>query len=89
MNDYFINVMRTLNLKKHFSASNGDPSEFDSHISIKMIHEKYPEIFPECFKFNLVSVDDIKKETENLNIKKSSTYGSISASILKQCIDAY
>ena len=26
---------------------------------------------------------------QNLNIKKSSTYGSIPASILKQCIDAY
>ena len=44
MNDYFINVTKTLNLKKHFSASNGAPSEFDSHISIKMIYEKYPEV---------------------------------------------
>ena len=51
MNDYFINATRTLNLNKHFSASNGDPSEFDSHISIKMIHEKYPEIIPESFNF--------------------------------------
>ena len=51
MNDYFINVTRTLNLKKHFSASNGNPSQFDSHISIKMIHEKYPEIIPESFNF--------------------------------------
>ena len=51
MNDYFINVTRTLNLNKHFSASNGDPSEFDSHIGIKMIHEKYPEIIPESFNF--------------------------------------
>ena len=51
MNDYFINVTRTLNLKKHFSARNGNPSQLDSHISIKMIHEKYPEIIPESFNF--------------------------------------
>ena len=47
-----------------------------------MIHEKYPEIIPESFNFELVSDNDIKKEIENLNIKKSSTYVSIPASIL-------
>ena len=83
MNDYFMNVKRTLNLKKQFNASNGDSSEFDIHISIKMIHEKYPEIIPESFNFELVSDNDIKKEIENVNIKKSSTYVSIPASILK------
>ena len=88
MNDYFINVARALYLKKHFSASNGDSSEL-SHISIKMIHEKYPEIIPGRFNFKLVSDDDVKKEVENLNIKKSSTYGSIPASILKQYLNAY
>ena len=31
----FINVKRTFNLEKQFSVRNGDPSEFDSHISIK------------------------------------------------------
>ena len=31
----FINVKRTFNLKKQFSVRNGDPSESDSHISIK------------------------------------------------------
>ena len=40
VDDYFINITRTLNLKKHFNASNGDPSEFSSHISIEMIHER-------------------------------------------------
>ena len=37
----------------------------------------------------LVSDDDIKKEIENLNIKKSSIYGFIPASILKQRLGAY
>ena len=36
MNDYFTNVTKILNLKKQFSARNGDRREFDSHISIKM-----------------------------------------------------
>ena len=89
MHDYFMSITRTLNLNKHFSDSNGDPSEFESHISIKMIHEKYPEIIPDSFNFKLVSDDNVKKEIENLNTKNSSTHGSISASISKQCVDAY
>ena len=52
-----------------------------------MIHKKYPEIAPESFKFELVS--DSKKETENLDTEKSSTYGSITAAILKQCVNTY
>ena len=44
VDDYFINVTSTLDLKKHFNASNGDPSEFGSHISIEMIRERYSEI---------------------------------------------
>ena len=54
-----------------------------------MIHEKYPEILPESFKFQLVSNNEVKKEIENLDTKKSSTYGSIPATILKQCVNAY
>ena len=33
--------------------------------------------------------DDVRKEIRKLNVKKSSTYGSIPASILKRCVDAY
>ena len=54
-----------------------------------MIHEKYPEIIPESFNFKLISHDDKKKEIENLNIKKSSTYYFIPANVLKQCVDVY
>ena len=54
-----------------------------------MIHGKYPEIIAESFNFKLASDNGAEKETENLNIKKSSTYGSIPASIFKQCVDAY
>ena len=54
-----------------------------------MIHEKYPEILPESFKFQFVSNNEVKKEIENLDTKKSSTYCSIPATILKQCVNAY
>ena len=51
MNNYFINVTKTLNLKKQFGVERSGVNEFENHISIKMIHEKYPEIVPENFKF--------------------------------------
>ena len=37
-------------------ASNCDPSELDSHMSIKMIHEKYPEIIPVSFNFKFLMI---------------------------------
>ena len=89
MNNYFINVTKTLNLKKQLGVGCSGINEFENHIRIKMIHEKYPEILPEIFKFQLVSNDEVKKEIENLDTKKSSTYGSIPATILKQCVNAY
>ena len=89
MNNYFINVTKTLNLKKQLGVGCSGKNEFENHISIKMIHEKYPEILPESFKFQLVSNNEVKKEIENLDAKKSSTYGSIPATILKQCVNAY
>ena len=54
-----------------------------------MIHEKYPEILPESFKFQFLSNNEVKKEIENLDTKNSSTYGSIPATILKPCVNAY
>ena len=61
---------------------------FENHISIKKVHETFPKIIIENFRFKKVSKDDVRKEICNLNVKKSSTYCSISASILKQCFDA-
>ena len=48
-----------------------------------------PEIIPGSFHFEQVSSDIVRKEIRNLSVKKSSTYGSIPASLLKQCVDAY
>ena len=89
MNNYFINVTKTLNLKKQLGVGCSGINEFENHISIKIIHDKYPEILPESFKFQLVSNNEVKKEIENLDNKKSSTYGSIPATILKQCVNGY
>ena len=89
MNNYFINVTKSLNLKKQLCVGCSGVNEFENHISIKMIHEKYPELLPESYKFQFVSNNELKKETENLDTKKSSTYGSIPATILKQCENAY
>ena len=58
-------------------------------LALKEIHETFPNIIPENFYFKEVSKDDVRKEIHNLNNKKPSTYGSILASILKRCIDAY
>ena len=82
MNNYFINVTKTLNLKKQLGLGRTGVNEFENHISIKMIHEKYPEILPESFKFQFLSNNEVKKEIENLDTKKS-TYGSIPATVLK------
>ena len=40
MNNYFINVTKTLNLKKQLGFGRRGVNEFQNHISIKMIHEK-------------------------------------------------
>ena len=83
-----INVAKILNLKKQLGVGRSGVNEFENHITIKTIHEKYPEILPESFKFQFLSNNEVKKEIENLDTKKSSTYGSIPAAILKQCVNA-
>ena len=55
---------------------------FENHISIKKIHETFPNIIPENFHFKEVSKDDVRKEMRDLNVKKSLMYGSVPASIL-------
>ena len=52
MNNYFINVTKTLSLKKQLGVGRSGINEFENHISIKMIHEKYPKILPESFKIS-------------------------------------
>ena len=85
MNIFFINTTQKLNLKPYKDASltgiNGITSNFDNRIRIKKIKGSFPS-------FQEVSREDVKKII-NLNVKKSSTRGSIPATVLKQCLDVY
>ena len=93
MNNFFINITKNLNLKPYKDSSitniNGITSKFDNHISIKKIKESFPNIVSGDFNFQEVAREDVKKEIINLNVKKSSTNGSIPATILKQCVGVY
>ena len=53
------------------------------------MHEIFTNIIPANFHVKEISKDDVRKEVCSLNIKKLLTHGSIRASILKQCVDAY
>ena len=66
-----------------------DIDKFENRISIKKIHETFPGIIPGSFHLEQVSSDIVRKEIRNLNVEKSPTCGSIPASVLKQCVDAY
>ena len=48
-------------VQKSSKTSFPETNEFKSHISIKMILEKCPEIVPESFKFELVSNDALQR----------------------------
>ena len=94
MNNYFINITKNLDLKPSTVPNTSDLDEitkhFDDHISICKIKEAYSEILREDnFSFKMVSMDEVKKVVLKLNIKKSSTYGAIPASILKQTIEVH
>ena len=88
MNNSFINITKTLNLKT-LNKSQLYIDNIENYISIKKIHETFPEIIPRSFHFEQVSSDIARKEMRNLNLKKSSTYDLIPSSILKQCVNAY
>ena len=60
-----------MHLKKQLGVGRSGVNEFENHISIKTIHEKYPEILPESFKSQFVSNNEVKIEIENLDTKKS------------------
>ena len=52
--------------------------------------EAYSETLREDnFSFKMISMDEVKKEVLKLNLKKSSTYDTIPASILKQTIQVH
>ena len=93
MNNYFINITKHLNLKPHTASNTRDieqiTSAFNNHVSIKKIREVFPEINSNNFEFTKVAEQSVKDEVLKLNTKKSSTSGSIPATILKQPVETY
>ena len=64
-------------------------SEFDHHISTEKIKFFFPDININDFDFETVTMEDVKKEFLNLNIKKPSASGLIPATISKESLDIY
>ena len=93
MNNYFINITKHLNLKPHTASNTMDieqiTSAFNNYVSIKKIREVFPEISSNNFEFTKVTEQSVKNEVLKLNTKKSSTSGSIPATILKQSVETY
>ena len=89
MNEHFVSITKKLSLKPSISLKNSNSDIFNDHISIKKFKEIYPEIVANSFKFGSVTKDNIKYQIQNLNVKKSSTFGCIPVTILKDCIDVY
>ena len=92
MNNYFINITRNLDLKPLTISSTSDIDKitkpFGDHVSVCKIKETYIESLREDhFSFKMVSMDEVKKIVLKLNSKKSSTYGAIAESILKQTVE--
>ena len=93
MNNYLISITKHLNFKSHTASNTVDmeqiTSAFNNHVSIKKIREIFPEISSNNFEFTKVTEQSVKNEVLKLNTKKSSTSGSIPATILKQSVETY
>ena len=91
MNNFFINITENLDLQssKECTAKdlNGIASEFDDHISTKKIKKLFLDININGFDFETVTTNNVKKEILNLNIKKSSTSGSILATVISSILN--
>ena len=66
MNNYFINITKSLDLKPSAVSNTSHIDEitkhFDDHISVWKVKEAYSEILRENnFSFKMVSMDEVKK----------------------------
>ena len=98
---FFSNAVRNLNIDyyEHFSwdryfvcneIEKDDPilkaiEKYEDHPSIIKIRELNDS--NKVFSFKPINLDSVRKEIENLNIKKSSPIESLPASVLKEMID--
>lgn len=88
MNSFFINTTKNLNSKPTKTSVLMDVGhinyDFDSHNSIEKLQEFFPNIISGDFDFKEVFLEDVKKDTLKLIVRKSSTNGSTSEIVLKQ-----
>ena len=61
MNNYFINITKTLNLKT-LDKSQVDTEKFENYVSIKETHETFPEIIPGRLHFEQLFSDITRKK---------------------------
>ena len=61
MNNYFINITKTLNLKT-LDKSQVDTEKFENYVSIKETHETFPEIIAGRLHFEQLFSDIIRKK---------------------------
>ena len=87
MNEHFLSITKKLSLKPSISSKDSNSDFFHYYISFKKIKEIYPEIFPNIYKLKPATKE--KNEIQKFNVKKSSTFGCIPVTILKDCVDAY
>ena len=84
MNKFFINTTKKLNLKPFRNSSDTEinqiTSVFENHVSIRKIQECFPNVEESDFNYSQLSLNEVKPEILNLNIK-SSTKGSIPTTI--------
>ena len=88
-----MNIQKNLHLKP--STCNGAididsiTKTYKNHINIKKIKEHLPEIVPDNFHFNLVTMDEVQIGVLKLNKKKSSASGTIPTTVLKQTVEVH
>ena len=92
MNEHFINITKTLDLKDPLDKSQEDTIEnnvsFQNHLSVLKIRTLFSKT-SEKLEFKTVSKEEVKQEILRLNSKKSSLYGDIPAITLKKYCDIY
>ena len=85
MNKFFINTTKKLNLKPFKNSADTDinqiTSVFQNHVSIRKIQQCFPNIKANDFNSRQVFLKEVKSEILNLSTKKSSTKGSMPATI--------
>ena len=89
MNNYFMNITKKLDLKPLAVPNTSHIDEITKHFGDHISVYKSEILRKDNFNFKMVSMDEVKRVVLKLNSKKSCTYGTIPASILKQSMEVH